>query len=119
MKNRSDLLYVTDMLESITRVEGYIEGMEFNEFKENNMAKDAVLRNLEVLGEAAKNLSTAIKEKYPDIPWKRIIGLRNIVIHGYFGVDFDNIWKIITDNVPEVKPSLEEVLKDLRSPEPS
>ena len=117
MKERSDQLYITDMVESITRIEGYIEGMSYKEFVGNNMAKDAVLRNLEVIGEAAKNLSIPTKDKYPDIPWRRIIGLRNIVIHGYFGVDFDNIWKIIKDNIPEVKLLLEEILKDLEPKE--
>ncbi|UCG70087.1 MAG: DUF86 domain-containing protein [Thermoplasmata archaeon] len=109
MNKRNNRLYVKDILESIKRIENYISDQSYDEFIKNDMIRDAVLRNLEVIGEAAKNIPDAIREKYPDVPWKRIIGLRNIVIHEYFGVDFENIWKIIKENIPEIKPFIEKI----------
>ncbi len=88
--------------------------MTYEDFTKDNLVKDAVLRNLEVIGEAAKNIPDEIREEYSNVPWKRIIGLKNIVIHEYFGVDFENIWKIITENIPETKPYIEQILKKLK-----
>jgi len=106
MKKRDPKLYLDDMLTAINRIGAYIEDLTYKKFIQNDMVIDAVLRNLEVFGEAAKGIPDNIKENYPDIPWRRITGLRNIVIHEYFGVDLENIWKIITENIPEVKPSI-------------
>jgi len=92
MKKRPYKLYISDMLDAIDRIEDYISGLDYDDFIQNNMVRDAVLRNLEVIGEAAKNIPDELKEEYSDIPWRRIVGLRNIVIHEYFGVDLENIW---------------------------
>ena len=113
MKKRNPKLYLDDMLNAITKIGDYIENLTYEEFIQNDMAMDAVLRNLEVFGEAAKGIPEDIKEKYPDIPWRRITGLRNIVIHEYFGVDLENIWKIITENIPEVKPPIMKLSQEL------
>ena len=110
MKKRTYKPYMSDILDAITKIESYIKGLDFDAFIQNEMIIDAVLRNLEVIGEAAKNIPEDIRERYSKIPWKRIVGLRNIVIHGYFGVDLENIWKIITENIPEVKPTIIEIL---------
>jgi uncharacterized protein with HEPN domain len=104
VSERSNRLYVNDILESIKRIEDYTANLSYDDFIKNDLVKDAVLRNLEVIGEAAKSIPDEVREEYTDVPWKRIIGLRNIVIHEYFGVDFENIWKIIKENIPEVKP---------------
>ena len=111
MKKRTYKLYVNDILESIKKIENYIANLSYEDFVQDDLVRDAVLRNLEVIGEATKNIPDNIREKYPLIPWRRIIGLRNIVIHEYFGVDFENIWRIITKNIPEVKPSIEKILE--------
>jgi uncharacterized protein with HEPN domain len=73
---------------------------------------DAVIRNLEIIGEASKYIPDGVREDNPEIPWKRMVGLRNIVIHGYFGVDTEIIWRIITANLPDVKPFI-EMMKEL------
>ena len=114
MKKRSYRLYISDILEAMNNIETYVKDLTYETFIQNNMVKDAVLRNLEVIGEAAKNISKDIKTEYAGIPWKRIVGLRNIVIHEYFGVDMENIWKIITDNLPQIKPAFIELLKQLK-----
>ena len=113
MTRKDPVLLVEDILEAMNKIEDYISGMEFQDFKSNSMAIDAVLRNLEVIGEASNNLPSNILSEYSEVPWKRMIGLRNIVIHEYFGVDLNIIWRIITKDIPETKPELEEVLEDL------
>lgn len=99
---------------SIKRIENYTADLSYEDFIKNDLVRDAVLRNLEVIGEAAKSIPDEVREEYSAVPWKRIIGLRNIVIHEYFGVDFENIWKIIKENIPEVKPYIEQILKKLK-----
>ena len=101
----------------MNKIENYIEGLNYESFTQNNMVVDAVVRNLEIIGEAIKNIPDNFTNKYPEIPWKRMIGLRNIVIHAYFGIDLENIWKIITENIPEVKPKLVEILEDIKKQE--
>ena len=83
------------------------------------MVIDAVIRNLEIIGEAIKNIPDDVKEKYPSVPWKRMVGLRNIITHAYFGIDLENIWKIITQNISEVKPDIIKILDELKDKENS
>jgi uncharacterized protein with HEPN domain len=109
LKDRPYDLYVEDILESIDKIENYISGLEYEEFSKNTMVIDAVLRNLEIIGEASKHIPDDVRENNSKIPWKRMIGLRNIVIHGYFGVDTEIIWRIITLNLQEVKPFIERM----------
>jgi uncharacterized protein with HEPN domain len=78
------------------------------------MVADAVIRNLEIIGEASKNVSTEVKDISKDIPWKKMVGLRNMVIHEYFGVDLSIIWSIITKNLPETKPKIENLLERIK-----
>ena len=110
MKRRNYVVYIEDILESMDKIERYIKGLNFEKFIRNELIMDAVLRNLEIIGEASMNIPKDIREKYPDIPWKRIIGLRNIVIHEYFGIDTGIIWKIISTNLPETKPKITSML---------
>jgi uncharacterized protein with HEPN domain len=109
-KDRSEL-YLKDLLDSMDQVMAYLEGMTFDEFEKDKMRIDAVLRNIQIIGEAARNISEEIKENYPDIPWRRMIGLRNIVVHAYFGVDLEMIWRISTVNIPQTQPQLEKVVE--------
>lgn len=111
MKKKDYKLFVEDILMAMNKIERYIKGLTYETFVENDMAIDAVIRNLEIIGEASKNLPEEVKVKYPDIPWKRMVGLRNIAIHEYFGVDLEIIWEIITRNLPETKPKIEAMLK--------
>ena len=102
------------MLEAIDKIEKYTESIEDSEeFKRNNMVADAVLRNLEIIGEAARNIPEEIRTKYNEIPWNRVIGLRNIVIHGYFVVDLDIIWVIIKEQLPELKDVLFRMFEEV------
>ena len=111
MTRESYVLYLEDMLDAMNRIERYITGATFETFVQDTMMSDAVLRNIEIIGEAAKNVPEHAKNRYGAVPWRRIIGLRNIVIHGYFGVDMENIWEIITKNIPEVKNTIVSMLE--------
>ena len=115
MSQRTAKLYIEDILTSINKIGKYTKNMDFNSFNENELVIDAVIRNLEVIGEAAKYLPDKIREKYPNLPWKRIIGLRNIAIHKYFSTDLPLIWKILTENIPETKKGILAIKEDLSS----
>lgn len=110
MKDWSAQLFIGDILASMEKIELYIRGMSFEDFRGDQRTVDAVLRNLEVIGEAARNVPQEMRDKLPDIPWRRMIGLRNILSHEYFGIDVSIIWRIITVNLPEVRPLIEAAL---------
>ena len=113
MRGRSVILLVRDMLRAIDKVGRYTEGMDASSFAADEVIVDAVLRNLEVLGEAARNVPGEVRNAHPEIPWRRMVGFRNIVAHVYFGVDLENVWKIVSTDVPPVRPALEALLGEL------
>ena len=113
MKNRQYTIYIEDILNAMDKIEKYISGQEYEEFIENTMAVDAVIRNLEIIGEAAKNIPENIRNQYTEIPWRRMVGLRNIVIHDYLGVDLSIVWRIITKNLPETKQLIVKILNEI------
>jgi uncharacterized protein with HEPN domain len=117
MKRKTYKMFVEDILEVMDKIERYTKGLSYETFVKNDMAIDAVIRNLEIIGEASKNLPEDVKEKYPDIPWRRMIGLRNIAVHEYFGVDLGIIWEIVTRNLPETRPKIIAMLKSLNKKE--
>jgi len=118
MKRNSYQLFLEDILEAMNKIERFIKGLTRDQFEKNEVVIDAVIRNIEIIGEAAKNIPEDIRAKNPAIPWNRMIGLRNIAIHEYFGVDLNIIWEIITKNLPETKPKIEAMLKDLSDSSP-
>ena len=109
---RRDKLRLKDIITAMDKIFEYTEGLTKKKFKEREMVIDAVLRNLEIIGEAANQLSEEIYTEYEKIPWDRMIGLRNIVIHQYFGVDLNIVWEIVTVNIPETKPKIKKMLDD-------
>jgi uncharacterized protein with HEPN domain len=105
MKN--DQVYIQHILESIDRIQDYTEDITEEEFREKDMVQDAVVRQIEIIGEATKQLSEQEKEKYPDVPWKDIAGMRDNLIHNYFGVDLQQVWQTIQKDIPSLKDKLE------------
>jgi len=110
-KNRHFKLYLEDIELSMTRILEYVDGFDFLKFKQSYMTVDAVIRNFEIIGEAAKNLPDEVKDKYQEIPWRKMYGLRNLISHEYFGIDYEMIWEIISSDLPRNLADLQKILK--------
>lgn len=110
MTKRNYKMFIEDILESIEKIESYIKGLNYEKFTSKGMTVDAVIRNLEIIGEASRNIPDEMRERNPEIPWKKMVGLRNIATHAYFGVDLEIIWEIITKNLPETKNQIRKTL---------
>lgn len=100
-----------DILESIELIESYVANMNFEEFKKDRKTIDAVIRNFEIIGEAARNIPEEIRNKFTDIDWKGIIGLRNRVVHEYFGVSLTIVWEIIKSDLPVLKDKIKQLFE--------
>jgi uncharacterized protein with HEPN domain len=108
-RNRSYLLHILDAIEKIERYTSV--GRET--FLTESQWHDASIRQLEIIGEATKNLSPELRDRYPDVPWRRIAGLRDVLIHNYMGVDLEAVWEITRTSLPGLKTSVESILKEL------
>ncbi|OGE19560.1 hypothetical protein A3A14_02940 [Candidatus Daviesbacteria bacterium RIFCSPLOWO2_01_FULL_43_38] len=111
MSSRGTKLYLEDILTSITRIADYIQNLSFDEFQNNQLTIDAVVRNLEIVGEAAKNIPEDFTEKHSSLPWREMVTMRNKVIHEYSGVDLDILWKTVREDLPALKGQVQELLE--------
>ena len=100
---KDDQVYLEHILEAINKILSYGSGGR-EEFARNPMAQDAIIRNFEIIGEAAKRLSETSKARQPDIPWRDVAGFRDVLIHDYMGVDLDEVWNVIKSHLPALRP---------------
>lgn len=107
--SRSWILRIQDILHSIEKISHYLEKITLAEFRKNNLIQDAVVRNFEIIGEASKHIPSTVKIRFPNIPWKEMNGMRNILIHEYFDMESDIVWHTAKKHLPELKRLLTEI----------
>jgi len=108
---RNYTIFIEDILNCIGKIEKYTKDLSFQAFSNNEMTVDAVIRNLEIIGEAVKKIPEEIKNKYSGIEWKEAAGFRDVLIHDYFGIDLESVWDTLHNNIPEFQKQIYEVLK--------
>jgi len=105
-------LFIEDILNSIKNIEEFSKNINKEKFSKNNLRQSAIIRQLEIIGEAVKNIPNSFREKYPKIAWKDIAGFRDILSHAYFGVNIDRVWKIIESDLPKLKEEIDRIKID-------
>ncbi len=108
-------LFLQDILTAISAINSFIDSMNFESFQDDDKTTSAVIRKLEIIGEAIKYLPEELKNKYPEIKWKEIAGMRDRLIHGYFGIDYSLVWETITVNLPLLQKEIIMILENLKS----
>ncbi len=111
MSERPDGDFPSDIQEAVRRIEVYTAAMTYEAFLADMRTQDAVIRNLEIIGEATKNLSAGLRARYAQVPWKGMAGVRDRLIHHYFGVNLDIVWQIATGELPEVASQIRGILQ--------
>jgi len=113
MSKRSSRLLLEDLLLNIEKITEYTSGLSFDNFLEDSKTSDAVIRNFEIIGEAANRLPDEMKEKFPEIDWYRIRGFRNRIVHDYMGIDYQMVWLIKENYLPKLKAQIQNILDSL------
>ncbi len=114
---RDYTLFIKDVITQMEDVESFVKDMSFEEFVADKKTVNAVIRSIEVMGEATRNIPKFIREKYPEIPWRDMAKMRNRLIHVYFGIDLDAVWKTVKVRIPAIKPLIWKVLKEVKNEE--
>jgi uncharacterized protein with HEPN domain len=103
---------LTDILDASQQTRQYAEGYTFERLVADRKTQDAIVRNLEIMGEAAKHVSSVIKKRHPEIPWKSLAGIRDRLIHDYFGINYEILWQVITQELPILESHIHKILKE-------
>lgn len=109
---KDDTVYLRHILDAIALIEEYVHGLSENEFLTHSMTKDAVAREIEIIGEAANNISGEFQGKHPKMPWKKMTGIRNKIIHEYFNVNFSVVWDTVQEDIPLLKRAIKKLLSE-------
>ena len=110
---RESKIYLRDIFDAMISIETFIGKMDFDQFKEDDKTTSAVIRKLEIIGEATKHIPQNITQKYPTVPWKEMAGMRDKLIHFYFGVNLKLVWQTVKHRFPQVKPSIKQILDEM------
>jgi uncharacterized protein with HEPN domain len=106
---KTDIAYIEHILLCIKKIEEYTKELDRNSFAENELIQDAVIRNIEIIGEATKKISSDLKSQYREIPWKEMSGMRDKLVHDYFGVDVDVVWRTVQEDIPLLKSLIQGI----------
>lgn len=109
--SRNEKMFLQDIILCCEKISGYIENLTLEQLLEDSKTYDAVVRNLEIIGEAAKNISDGTRQRMPSIPWRNIAGMRDFITHVYFGIDNDILWDVIQNKIPKLKEVMKNFLK--------
>ena len=112
---RDPKLYLKDILTAMDAIEQFVKGLDVESFKNNDIVSSAVIRKFEIIGEATKGIEEEIKQKYSAIPWKDMAGMRDRLIHFYFGIKYELVWETIKKEIPKIKPLIKKILTDLEA----
>ena len=107
-------LYLNDIIEAIELIKNSTKNLTIKEFEENRDIQDATIRRIEIIGEAVKHLPIIIRKKYPDIRWEQIAGSRDFLVHSYFGVDLDKIWKVIKEDLLTLEKEIKKIMNEIK-----
>jgi uncharacterized protein with HEPN domain len=110
---RDAKLFIEDILESIKSIEEYSKGMNKEKLESSRLRQNAIIREIEIIGEAVKNIPDSIKSKHKEIEWRKISGMRDIIIHGYFRVDLNAIWNVVEKDLPILKKQIEKLKQEI------
>jgi len=113
MSNREPKLLISDILDSAEKIKEYTANLSFENFLEDSKTIDAVIRNFEIIGEAARRLPKIFKESFPSVKWSRVIGFRNRIVHDYMGIDFKIVWRIIQNDIDKLIDDLNKINREL------
>ena len=111
---KDDTVYLRHILDAIKQIETYLESVQEDKFLQTRLVQDAVVRQLEIIGEATRNLSTEFRVKYSEVPWNQIIGLRNRIAHDYLNVDIQIVWEITQNDIPTLEQQVMQILEEIK-----
>jgi len=113
MKRKDEIFFLKDIQNSLCKIFQYTKGMSYEDFLKDDKTKDAVERNFEIIGEAVKHLSEEFRNQYSHIPFRQVAGMRDKLIHDYFGIDYEIVWKTITTKLPQFELDILELIEKL------
>ena len=107
--------YLSDLLDAVEKIQFFIKGLDFDNFKKDDRTKFAVIRALEIIGEAAKHIPEEVRIKNPEVPWKEMAGMRDVLAHDYFGIDEETVWLTAKEKTPQLITSIKKVLTEINN----